>query len=429
MSTKDIVESHDLDGTVEDADWIKQTWDLPPYLSKEFLAIIAPDRLDWFRTTAVYRNAVANGLIVDDEWLDDYVVDPLKAFADHLVDLIMGDEKMAKGGPGSGPRPKGQALKDNAKQIHAMSNDERDNTATYDRPGGHAASNLYEAQKLCPKPSDKLKRVTDNNTEGLWQDYDYVANVDGEHFGISKYEDPDAGDENEDENGNVKDYIYAYQRLDHPDDKMVETDSANKDDLFEHMRYTNIGLQINDNSKKFVKGGPGSGPHPGEEHREGLYGENSTHYESIVEGFNPSKELAAALHEYAEKPTEGQDRIERGIREEGIQLESGTMLYRGLSMDSDKDVKSAFKDMRRVDPKGVQSVSIEKSVAEEFSGTTGNVGVMMHITVEHEMKMLPVKRSGQSEFVLSKRSVMYVRGTPTKRDGVWHVNVLAKNVY
>lgn len=56
-----------LDEDLEQGDWTKQSWDLPPYKSKEFLAQ-TPD-LDHFRTTFTYRNAVANGLILDDEWV------------------------------------------------------------------------------------------------------------------------------------------------------------------------------------------------------------------------------------------------------------------------------------------------------------------------------------------------------------------------
>lgn len=47
-------------------DWTKQTWDLPPYKSKEFMALF-PD-LDAFRKLPVYQMAVRKGLIKDDEW-------------------------------------------------------------------------------------------------------------------------------------------------------------------------------------------------------------------------------------------------------------------------------------------------------------------------------------------------------------------------
>lgn len=55
------------DADPESADWTKQSWDLPPYKSREFLADW-PD-LDHFRMLPVYKHAVAKGLIVDDEWV------------------------------------------------------------------------------------------------------------------------------------------------------------------------------------------------------------------------------------------------------------------------------------------------------------------------------------------------------------------------
>lgn len=78
-----------LDDTPENADWIKNgTWDLPPYCSAEFFQVIPLDQLDWFRTTVVYKAAVAKGLIHDDEWVADYVVDPRDEFIDELMALI-----------------------------------------------------------------------------------------------------------------------------------------------------------------------------------------------------------------------------------------------------------------------------------------------------------------------------------------------------
>jgi hypothetical protein len=62
---------YSLDADIESADWTKKTWDLPPYLSKEFLQIVPPDALDNFRKLPVYRHAVEQGLIHDDEWVAD----------------------------------------------------------------------------------------------------------------------------------------------------------------------------------------------------------------------------------------------------------------------------------------------------------------------------------------------------------------------
>jgi hypothetical protein len=43
------------DASTEDADWTKQTWDFPPYRSKEFLQQV-PD-LDAFRRSPAYAAA------------------------------------------------------------------------------------------------------------------------------------------------------------------------------------------------------------------------------------------------------------------------------------------------------------------------------------------------------------------------------------
>ena len=110
-------------------------------------------------------------------------------------------------------------------KIKSMSNDERDNTPIGDFPGAATAYDLYEAQKLLPKPSDKLKKVGDD-TNSLSNSHDYIANVDGEHFGISKFEDPD------DENG----YVYAFQHLNDPTYRTIQTLTNDKVELFQEMR-------------------------------------------------------------------------------------------------------------------------------------------------------------------------------------------------
>lgn len=59
------------DADLTNSDWSKQSWDLPPYKSAEFMSMF-PD-LDAFRQTSHYHNAVAAGLIHDDEWVADHV--------------------------------------------------------------------------------------------------------------------------------------------------------------------------------------------------------------------------------------------------------------------------------------------------------------------------------------------------------------------
>src|SRR3990167_3322683 len=56
-----------IDDEPHNADWIKQTWDLPPYKSPEFMATHSD--LDHFRTLPVYEFAVEKGIIVNDRWV------------------------------------------------------------------------------------------------------------------------------------------------------------------------------------------------------------------------------------------------------------------------------------------------------------------------------------------------------------------------
>jgi hypothetical protein len=56
-----------IDRVLENADWCKQSWNLPAYKSKAFMeGVMIP--LDEFRKLPVYKAAVARGLIVRDEW-------------------------------------------------------------------------------------------------------------------------------------------------------------------------------------------------------------------------------------------------------------------------------------------------------------------------------------------------------------------------
>lgn len=58
-----------IDGAQHNADWTKQTWDLPPYKSEEFMKLLRNKTLEDFRKLPVYKHAVRKGLIVDDEWV------------------------------------------------------------------------------------------------------------------------------------------------------------------------------------------------------------------------------------------------------------------------------------------------------------------------------------------------------------------------
>jgi hypothetical protein len=67
------IPTYSPDATTENADWIKQGWDFPPYLSVEFFeAIGGIENLDKFRKSPAYQGAVNSGLIHDDEWVADW---------------------------------------------------------------------------------------------------------------------------------------------------------------------------------------------------------------------------------------------------------------------------------------------------------------------------------------------------------------------
>jgi len=60
-----------IDAATGNQDWTKKSWDLPPYKSDDFLALVLD--LPAFRKLPVYKTAVRNGLIVDDEWNGELV--------------------------------------------------------------------------------------------------------------------------------------------------------------------------------------------------------------------------------------------------------------------------------------------------------------------------------------------------------------------
>jgi len=142
-----------------------------------------------------------------DEEAGDFVLTGSKREADEAA--ARGQQTFLNIIPKKSAKPDRQIYKD-AEAIAAMDEDVRDNMEVGEVPGGPEAYNLYEAKKLLKKPSDKLKRVTDSNSFSLWQDWEYIANIDGDYFGVTKEEDPDAEDGDEDA------FIYAYARLDDP---------------------------------------------------------------------------------------------------------------------------------------------------------------------------------------------------------------------
>jgi hypothetical protein len=120
-----------------------------------------------------------------------------------------------------------------ADRIAAIPEAKRDDIEFGNLPGGYPAHNLFEARKLLPKPSEKLKKITERNSYTLYDEYHYIANVDGKHYGISEYEDPDnAEDADEDTSGKV----FAYTPLEAPSLRMTETQTHDPAELFAEIR-------------------------------------------------------------------------------------------------------------------------------------------------------------------------------------------------
>lgn len=102
-------------------------------------------------------------------------------------------DSLSTGSGGTPVKPSEMTPEAYASHLRGMSEDQRDNTDLYENTPGRT---LYEAEKLMPKKEeDKFKKVTDRNSDMLWQDTEYVANVGGKPFLLNKQEDPDEPDE------------------------------------------------------------------------------------------------------------------------------------------------------------------------------------------------------------------------------------------
>ena len=137
---------------------------------------------------------------------------------------------------------KTEAIHAGAKSLAALPKEKIENFTwedihKYVPEHGNAAYNLYEAQKILPKSSDKLKRVTENNTWSLYQDQEFIANINGVHYGITKQEDPDEPDDDEK-------FVYAYQRLDDPNSKLITTTTDDKDELIKELKAAALGTKL-----------------------------------------------------------------------------------------------------------------------------------------------------------------------------------------
>jgi hypothetical protein len=103
------------------------------------------------------------------------------------------------------PKSKFQQAQDFADKLSAMTEEERDDVEFDENYVGYQ---LFEARKLMPKNPNttKFKKVDENNSSTLYTEYEYIANIDGEPYGLVKYEDPDDPD-------NDKAFVWAYEKV------------------------------------------------------------------------------------------------------------------------------------------------------------------------------------------------------------------------
>lgn len=132
------------------------------------------------------------------------------------------------GGAGvGGVAPKDMAPEDYANHLRNLTEAQRDNVEFNENSAGYA---LYEAQNLMPKQEgEKFKKLTDNNSAVLNRDAEYVANVGGKPWILSRWEDPDATDDF------PKVFVYAYASARNLS-KFVETSTMDNSEVLKEMK-------------------------------------------------------------------------------------------------------------------------------------------------------------------------------------------------
>ena len=214
-------------------------------------ATIAVMKGDWKPITPKQASTSAKAALKSEKWVQ-VGMDPTRhAYfydRDSMEPVVSADEAIQIGplvlakNPVYGKKSdfafsKRQQLRDAADAIAKMDPDIRDNTQLGDFPGAAAGYMLYEARILAKKPTEKLKRVNENNSFALWQQFDYIANVDGEYFGVAKQEDPDEPDDE-------SKFVYSFEPLDASNDGAT-TATDQTDELFKEMRASLGGEDTN----------------------------------------------------------------------------------------------------------------------------------------------------------------------------------------
>jgi hypothetical protein len=100
-------------------------------------------------------------------------------------------------------------------------------------------------------------------------------------------------------------------------------------------------------------------------------------------------------------PQEQRERLEKALQTPGEHvLLNGITLYRGMETGKAARVKSNA----RIEGSALQSASLDKGVADEFAnlGIGGDHSTIFEYKLSGSVPAVPVKTSGQSEFILPK---------------------------
>lgn len=188
--------------------------------------------------------------------------------------------------------PSEMSAKDYADHLDSLSAKQLDNTDYFENGHGYE---LWEARHNLPKEG-KLKKLNDRNAFVLSQDADYLANVDGEPFKVTKQEDPD-------DTENDKAFVYYFERMstgrgDIP--QSVSTTTSDPEELITEIRRWR-------QSNKSLKGSAESGNF-GHAGRPGLVGGSASAYHGtpgefrakiMKEGLKPSSDNVNGRAVYA----------------------------------------------------------------------------------------------------------------------------------
>jgi hypothetical protein len=201
-------------------------------------------------------------------------------------------------------KSKFQQAQDFADKLAAMSQEERDDVEFDENYRGYQ---LFEARKAMPKTpnSPKFKKVDENNSSTLYSDYEYIANIDGEPYGLMKYEDPDDPD-------NDKAFVWAYEKV-------------GTDDVLETMIFDNEELikEIKSQISKEVKTTPKEKP-------TSVVEEEGPSYEDIKDLDVSDPTLLETVEDFLDYMDDGLENFGRGNLSSGIAIPAARLIIKAL---------------------------------------------------------------------------------------------------